>query len=159
MRFQSRLPSLLIPLLLAPSVLAAGNDVLYTNAVTYCAEAKAVIVEEFDIAYHQSNHSVVFTFSFASVESNLNVSANIYLNAYGFSLINDTLDLCSYFEGVICPLPQVNFTGRCCDSLRISLTFVRFRHISRSILLHLQNTGYRLHCPQYRGIRSYRAYS
>ena len=97
-------------LLLVRSVLA-GNNVLYTNAVTYCAEAKAVIVDEFGIAYHQSNNSLTFSFSLASVESNLNVSANIYLNAYGIDVINQTIDICSYFEGVICPLPEVNFTG------------------------------------------------
>ncbi len=33
-------------------------------------------------------------------------------NAYGIDIVNQTVDLCSYFEGVICPLPQVNFTGR-----------------------------------------------
>lgn len=111
MRPRLRLSTLVLPLLALPSVLA-GNGVLYTESVSYCAEAKAVIVEEFDIAYHQSNGSVVFTFSLASVEANLNVSANIYLNAYGIDIVNQTVDLCSYFEGVICPLPQVNFTGR-----------------------------------------------
>ena len=108
--------NLILPLLALP-IVSAGNGVLYTETVTYCAEAKAVIVDEFDIAYHQSNSSVVFSFSLASVESNLNVSANIYLNAYGKQVINDTIDLCSYFEGVICPLPQVNFTGKSLDPL------------------------------------------
>ncbi|KAK8853218.1 hypothetical protein IAR55_003920 [Kwoniella newhampshirensis] len=89
----------------------AASGTLYTDSVTYCAEAKAVIVEEFDIAYHQSNGSVTFSFSLASVENNLNVSANLYLNVYGIQAVNTTLNLCDYFEGVICPLPQVNFTG------------------------------------------------
>ena len=109
-----RLLSLFVPFLaiLAPlSAIASGNGILYTDSVSYCAEAKAVVVDEFYIAYHQSNQSVTFTFSLEAVESNLNVSANIYINAYGMDLINDTLELCSYFEGVICPLPQVNFTG------------------------------------------------
>ncbi len=115
MRIRTGLSSLLIPLLAARSILA-GNGILYTDSVTYCAEAKAVIVDEFDIAYHQSNNSVVFSFSLASVEANLNVSANIYLNAYGKPIINQAVDLCSYFQGVICPLPQVNFTGTPCVS-------------------------------------------
>ncbi|EIW72091.1 hypothetical protein TREMEDRAFT_21025, partial [Tremella mesenterica DSM 1558] len=85
--------------------------VLFTDAVTYCAESKAILIDSFQIAYHRANHSVTFSFSLASVESNLNVSANIYLNVYGIQAVNQTLDLCSYFAGVICPLPQVNFTG------------------------------------------------
>ncbi|WWD03639.1 hypothetical protein V865_001694 [Kwoniella europaea PYCC6329] len=113
-----RLPSLsfsLYPFLLAlpffSSVNAKAGDTLYTNSVTYCAEAKAVLVDQFDIAYHKSNGSITFSFSLASVESNLNVSANLYVNVYGIEPVNQTLDLCSYFQGVVCPLPQVNFTG------------------------------------------------
>jgi len=110
MRLRIHPSDLLLPLLAASSTLAASGT-LYTDSVSYCTEAKAVVVEEFDIAYHQSNNSVVFSFSLAAVESNLNVSANIYLNAYGMQIVNETVDLCSYFQGVICPLPQVNFTG------------------------------------------------
>ena len=93
------------------SVHAQSGD-LFTNSVSYCAEARAVIVEAFDIAYHRSNESITFSFSFASVSDDLNVSANIYVNAYGRQVINQTLNLCDYLQGVICPLPQVNFTGK-----------------------------------------------
>lgn len=96
---------------LATTPVAADSGVLYTDAVTYCAEAKAVIVDEFDITYHRSNGSVTFSFSLASVESNLNTSVNLYINAYGIQIINQTLELCELLQGVICPLPQVNFTG------------------------------------------------
>ncbi|ORY33393.1 hypothetical protein BCR39DRAFT_463489 [Naematelia encephala] len=108
MRFSRFVPLSLLALA-TPST--AANGKVYTDAVTYCSEARAVLVDEFSIAYYQANQSIFFTFSLAAVESNLNVSVNIYLNAYGINLVNDTLELCSYFEGVICPLPQVNFTG------------------------------------------------
>lgn len=110
-RLASLLPFVSIVLFFAPLHAHASASSIYTDSVTYCAEAKAVIVEEFNIAYIKSNNSVTFSFSFASVESNLNVSANLYLNIYGKQSINETFDLCSYFEGVLCPLPQVNFTG------------------------------------------------
>ncbi|AFR97014.1 integral membrane protein [Cryptococcus neoformans C23] len=96
---------------LATTPVSADSGVLYTDAVTYCAEAKAVIVDEFDITYHRSNGSVTFSFSLASVEPNLNTSVNLYINAYGIQIINQTLELCDLLQGVICPLPQVNFTG------------------------------------------------
>ncbi|WVR07678.1 hypothetical protein IAU60_004720 [Kwoniella sp. DSM 27419] len=112
-----RIPRLALPLMSlgallssAPVAQAAGNT-LYTNTVSYCSEARAVIVDEFDIAYHRSNGSATFSFSLASVEPNLNVSINLYLNVYGIEAVNQTFNLCSYFSGVICPLPQVNFTG------------------------------------------------
>ncbi|ODN94650.1 integral membrane protein [Cryptococcus wingfieldii CBS 7118] len=90
---------------------ALAADTLYTDAVTYCAEAKAVIVDEFGITYHRSNQSVTFSFSLASVESNLNVSANLYVNAFGIEVVNQTLEICDLLSGVACPLPQVNFSG------------------------------------------------
>ncbi|WVF73078.1 hypothetical protein IAT40_007897 [Kwoniella sp. CBS 6097] len=99
---------------LLPSTSAAGEEAgasLYTNSVSYCAEAKAVLVDTFDIAYHRHNQSATFSFSLASVESNLNVSASLYLNVYGIEAVNQTINLCDFFSGVICPLPQVNFTG------------------------------------------------
>ncbi|BEJ11746.1 hypothetical protein CspHIS471_0202060 [Cutaneotrichosporon sp. HIS471] len=87
------------------------GEALYTNAVTYCAEAKAVLVDEFDIAYWRANNSVTFAFSFASIQSNLNVSASLYLNAYGLAIFDQEINLCELVSGVLCPLPQVNFTG------------------------------------------------
>ncbi|KAL1412775.1 hypothetical protein Q8F55_000523 [Vanrija albida] len=84
---------------------------LYTNSVTYCAEAKAVLVDDFDIAYWKENNSVTFSFAFASVEPNLNVRANLFLNAYGMVIFNETINICDLVSGVLCPLPMINFTG------------------------------------------------
>ncbi|KAL7418404.1 hypothetical protein Q5752_006862 [Cryptotrichosporon argae] len=115
MRSLSRLGALALAALAAAPTAAAADPApgtaLFTNAVTYCAEQRAVLIDAFDIAYWKANSSVTFSFSFASVEANLNVSANLYLNDYGNTIFNKTFDLCSYFEGVLCPLPQVNFTG------------------------------------------------
>ena len=101
----------LIHLLPFLTTITALENVLYTNSVSYCAEARAVLVDQFDFAYHKANSSITFSFSLASVEDDLNVSANLYINAYGRQVINETLNLCDYLQGVICPLPQVNFTG------------------------------------------------
>lgn len=87
------------------------GEALFTNAVTYCAEAKAVLVDQFDIAYWNANNSVTFSFSFASIEPNLNVSASLFLNAYGNTIFNETIELCDLVAGVLCPLPMINFTG------------------------------------------------
>ena len=109
MRFS---PFLLATALFAPFAQAKAKT-LFTNSVSYCSDARAVVVDAFDITYHTSNESISFSFSFASVEDNLNVAANIYVNAYGMEILNTTLNLCDYLAGVICPLPQVNFTGEC----------------------------------------------
>jgi len=108
MRFPSVL--LLASALVAPFARAAGGT-LFTNSISYCSESRAVVVDALNIAYHQDNQSVSFSFSFASVEEDLNVSANIYINAYGMDILNETLNLCDILGGVLCPLPQVNFTG------------------------------------------------
>lgn len=134
---------------LATTPASADSGVLYTDAVTYCAEAKAVIVDEFDITYHRSNGSVTFSFSLASVEPNLNTSINLYINAYGIQIINQTLELCSLLEGVICPLPQANFTGTSNPLTQITgLMRSRLRYISHSYGIHFQNPFYRLYSSQ-----------
>lgn len=33
------------------------------------------------------------------------------LNVYGMHPVNFTIDLCSLFNGALCPLPTYNFTG------------------------------------------------
>lgn len=117
MRFLSPISTLLplfALLLVTPSSHAAierGGSSLYTESVTYCSDAKAVLVNQFDIEYFVANQSVVFALSAASVEDNLNISANIFVNAYGMDLLNLTINLCDYLEGILCPLPTINFTG------------------------------------------------
>jgi hypothetical protein len=44
-------------------------------------------------------------------DPNVNVTANVMLNVYGMHPVNFTIDLCSLFNGALCPLPMYNFTG------------------------------------------------
>ncbi|ORX40576.1 hypothetical protein BD324DRAFT_606460 [Kockovaella imperatae] len=92
-----------------PTSVFAG--ILTTDAVSYCTADSAVDVQHLDITYHQSNRSVTFSFSIQAIESDLNVDAYLYLSAYGRDIVNLTIPLCSIFDGIICPLPTVNFTG------------------------------------------------
>jgi len=84
---------------------------LYTDSVTYCSEAKGILVNEFDIQYHKNNQSLTFFISAAAVSDDLNVAVNLYANAYGRQIVNLTINLCDLLQGVLCPLPAINFTG------------------------------------------------
>ncbi|KAH7913891.1 hypothetical protein BJ138DRAFT_1058085 [Hygrophoropsis aurantiaca] len=97
-------------LLLSPLV-SAKDDSLFTSSVTYCAQPQTLLIQQFDLAYFAKNSSIWFNISAASVEPNVNVSANIMLNVYGMHTVNFTIDLCSLFNGALCPLPMYNFTG------------------------------------------------
>ncbi|KAG6813315.1 hypothetical protein H0H92_012128 [Tricholoma furcatifolium] len=111
----ARLRTLLLPLLIFSSFSFAKEDSLFTSSVTYCEPPETLLIQQFDIAYFAANQSVSFNVSVASVQANVNVSANLLLNVYGIRAINITLDLCSIFNGALCPLPMYNFTGA--DSL------------------------------------------
>ncbi|KAG6820994.1 hypothetical protein H0H93_008623 [Arthromyces matolae] len=82
-----------------------------TSSVTYCEPPESLLIQQFDIAYFVKNESVSFNISAASVQANVNVTANLLLNVYGIRAVNITLDLCSIFGGALCPLPMYNFTG------------------------------------------------
>ncbi|KAG6333566.1 hypothetical protein ID866_5528 [Astraeus odoratus] len=82
-----------------------------TSSVTYCSEPDALLIQQFEVTYFQKNSSVWFNISAASVQPNVNVSANIMLNVYGMHPVNFTIDLCSLFNGALCPLPTYNFSG------------------------------------------------
>jgi hypothetical protein len=56
-----------------------------------------------------------------SQQANVNVSANIFLNVYGIQPINITLDICTLFNGALCPLPLYVFNGSETLSLPSSL--------------------------------------
>ncbi|KAI6018713.1 hypothetical protein BKA83DRAFT_4314626 [Pisolithus microcarpus] len=103
-----RLASLL--LVLSPLVACQG-ETLFTSSVTYCSEPDALLIQQFEFIYFQQNSSVWFNLSAASVQPDVNVSANIFLNVYGMHPVNYTIDLCSLFNGALCPLPTYNFTG------------------------------------------------
>ncbi|EGN99900.1 hypothetical protein SERLA73DRAFT_180185, partial [Serpula lacrymans var. lacrymans S7.3] len=113
----ARLRHFIPALLLFTPRVQAKQDVLFTSSVSYCSPPYTLLVEQFDVAYFAANQSIWFNISAASVEPNVNVTANLVLNVYGMHLVNFTLDLCSLFNGALCPLPQYNFTGS--DSLQL----------------------------------------
>lgn len=97
--------------LLTLPLVSAHEDILFTSSVSYCAPPENLLVEHFDVAYFPSNNSLVFNVSAASVQANVNVSANLFLNVYGMHPINVTLDICQFFNGGLCPLPLYVFNG------------------------------------------------
>ncbi|PCH43665.1 TRP-domain-containing protein [Wolfiporia cocos MD-104 SS10] len=117
--------ALVAPLFFAQA--RARDEVLFTSSVSYCAPPDEILVQQLDLAYFKANNSVSFNVSAAAVLPNLNVSANIYVNVYGMQPVNVTLDLCSLFNGIICPLPEYNFIGA--DSITIPSQFDVTSHL------------------------------
>ena len=117
MRFTTFFPFLA----LLSSVLAA--DTLYSDQAAYCSPPSAILVPDFSVTYFRANNSLVFYFSLNSTAPGVDVDANIYVNAYGMDLLNRTVDICSLVGGVLCPLPQLNISGR--SDLFTFLTFIR----------------------------------
>ncbi|KAF8160667.1 hypothetical protein B0H34DRAFT_672814 [Crassisporium funariophilum] len=95
----------------------ARDESIFASSVTYCNPPESLLIQRFEIAYFPQNSSVAFNVSISSVQANVNVSANIFLNVYGMNPVNVTLDLCSILGGALCPLPMYNFTGS--DSLTL----------------------------------------
>ncbi|KAF7315349.1 TRP-N domain-containing protein [Mycena indigotica] len=112
---------LLLLFAVIPFVAAASNGVLFTSSVTYCEPPETLLIQQFDLTYFAQNQSIFFDIAAASVQKNLNVSANIVLNAYGMTLVNITVDLCSILGGALCPLPTYQFNGSETISLPASL--------------------------------------
>ncbi|TFK54409.1 TRP-domain-containing protein [Heliocybe sulcata] len=96
-------------LVLSPFV-QARDEVLYTSSVSYCAPPEAILISRFDVKYFAGNNSVFFNISAASVEKDVNVTANLLLNAYAMKF-NFTISLCDVLSGVLCPLPQYQLNG------------------------------------------------
>ncbi|KAF9010656.1 hypothetical protein BDQ17DRAFT_1421003 [Cyathus striatus] len=99
----------------------AREETLFTSSVTYCNPPETLLIQRFEVAYFAKNQSVAFNISAASVQPNINVTANLFLNFYGMNPLNITIDLCSILGGALCPLPMYNFTGADSISLPDSL--------------------------------------
>ncbi|KAF5389485.1 hypothetical protein D9757_004302 [Collybiopsis confluens] len=84
---------------------------LFTSSVTYCSPPETLLVQQFDVEYFAANGSISFNISAESVESNVNVSASMLVNAFGMDIVNITINLCDILNGALCPLPQYNFIG------------------------------------------------
>ncbi|KAJ7733778.1 hypothetical protein DFH07DRAFT_905993 [Mycena maculata] len=116
-----RLVPLLTLLTVLPFSSAATDGALFTSSVTYCEPPETLLIQQFDVKYFSANQSIFFDISAASVQANVNVSANILVNVYGLTLLNVTIDLCDILAGALCPLPQYNFVGSQSISLPDSL--------------------------------------
>ncbi|KAI0062928.1 TRP-domain-containing protein [Artomyces pyxidatus] len=92
-------------------LVCAHQNTIFTSSVSYCAPPENLLVEQFDIAYFPANNSLVFNVTAASVQADVNVTANLFLNVYGLHPVNITIDICSLFNGALCPLPLYNFSG------------------------------------------------
>ncbi|KZT72050.1 TRP-domain-containing protein [Daedalea quercina L-15889] len=103
--------SIVSALLFFSSLTSAHERTLFTSSVSYCSDPQEILVEQFDIAYFPNNNSVSFNVTAASVLADLNVTAQLYLNVYGMHPINTTINLCNLLDGILCPLPQYNFSG------------------------------------------------
>ena len=104
----------LIPLLASILSPALATSNLFTSTAASCTATPLINITTFQLTYVPSNQSLVFDIAFDTTgESNINLSANLYINAYGIEVLNQTLDLCSVFDGGLCPLPQINYTGEC----------------------------------------------
>ncbi|ESK92979.1 integral to membrane protein [Moniliophthora roreri MCA 2997] len=90
---------------------SAREDKLFTSSVTYCRPPESLLVQQFDVTYFAKNHSVSFNITAATVIPNLDVTANLFLNAYGMKPVNLTLDFCTILDGALCPLPIHDFSG------------------------------------------------
>ncbi|KIL65850.1 hypothetical protein M378DRAFT_104287 [Amanita muscaria Koide BX008] len=117
----ARLQAALFTFFFLASVVYSREEVLFTSSVTYCNPPETLLIQQLDVIYFASNQSVSFNISAASVQANVNVTANLFLNVYGLNPVNYTIDLCSIFNGALCPLPMYNFTGADTLSLPKSL--------------------------------------
>lgn len=119
MRFSSPLSSssllLALPFL---SLASAAASTLRSEQAAYCATPNSgIYVRDLDLTYYRANNSIVFYVSIENTQQNNNVNANVYINAYDIELINRNLDICSFANGIFCPLPVVNVSGEFAFSL------------------------------------------
>ncbi|WFD44957.1 hypothetical protein MPSI1_003632 [Malassezia psittaci] len=64
-----------------------------------------------EIQFFRQNHSLEFQLTAAALPSDLNMSAELNLFAYGRDFVSLDIDLCEIGSGSLCPIPQYNFSG------------------------------------------------
>jgi hypothetical protein len=82
-----------------------------TNSVAYCSAPFALLVSDLRLHFYPGNKTLEFDLTAASVQNDLNVSIALNINAYGLGLINADINLCDILGGILCPLPQYEFSG------------------------------------------------
>ena len=101
----------LLPVFAFFSYASAAANTLYAEPASYCSENRAIEVDAFNLTYFKTNNSIAFEVSVRPNQADLNVEVNLYVAAYGIQIANETVNLCDFLSGVLCPLPQINFTG------------------------------------------------
>lgn len=82
-----------------------------TSSVAYCSAPFAILVSDLRLHFFPDNQTLEFDLTAASVQDNLNVSLAININAYDLGIINADINLCDLLGGILCPLPQYEFSG------------------------------------------------
>jgi hypothetical protein len=111
MRFSNPLSSSLL-LALPFLTLTSAVNTLWSEQAAYCATPDSgIFVRDIDLTYYRENNSINFWVTVQNTQANNNVRANVYINAYNLELINRTLDICTFANGIFCPLPVINVSG------------------------------------------------
>ncbi|WFD47120.1 hypothetical protein GLX27_001767 [Malassezia furfur] len=92
-------------------VLSAEEQSLYTSTVAYCSPPGPILISAMDVRFYRQNHSLDFQLTAAALPSNLNMTAELNLFAYGRDWFNMSIDLCEIGGGSLCPVPPYNFSG------------------------------------------------
>lgn len=104
-----------LPLFASISSALAAADKLFSDQAFYCSNSSSNViqVDAIGLTYYRANGSLEFQFSLTPIATDLDVDINLFVTAYGLTLLNQTVNICDLFAGVICPLPNFNFTGKC----------------------------------------------
>ncbi|KAM0752866.1 hypothetical protein T439DRAFT_184535 [Meredithblackwellia eburnea MCA 4105] len=112
----------ILSIVFCPSLaLAAESRIFFASAVSYCSEARAIVVEKFLLEYDANSNSISFDISAQSVETNLSASLQFNLVAYGINAVNESISLCDTLSGILCPLPTYDFVGSATIPLPLSV--------------------------------------
>ncbi|KAI5477916.1 hypothetical protein MNV49_005809 [Pseudohyphozyma bogoriensis] len=121
MRLRGAAGLLLLGLTSLPTTLASSK-VFYASAVSYCSEARSIVVSKFLLEYNAAEKSISFDISAEQANPNLDASLEFQLEAYGINAVNVSFNLCDELGGVLCPLPTYDFVGSATIPLPSSVT-------------------------------------
>lgn len=105
---------LALPLAHASAVaekLSVERQRLYTSTAAYCSNPDEILISSMDVQFFRHNASLEFQLTASARPSNVSMSADLNLFAYGRDMFNMSIDLCEIGGGSLCPVPQYNFSG------------------------------------------------
>ncbi|KAK9366057.1 hypothetical protein V1509DRAFT_649053 [Lipomyces kononenkoae] len=108
MRYFSAISSLAV---LATSRFVQADGTIGTSTFYTCDNINATIIaSNFSVSYSQQTKNITFDIAGTSEEQQ-NVTATIFVSAYGKNLFNYTFDPCDYNIGPLCPAPSGTFSA------------------------------------------------